>query len=123
MIRYRHFFFLLLVFALACSSKNTAPSNIIPPNKMQGILWDMFRVGNFVTSYAIPADTTLQRNKEQIKWYNRVLRLHQVTEAQFKKSMQYYKEHPDLLATIMDSLSRKNLTPVVGPKPEIKSVE
>jgi hypothetical protein len=51
------------------------------------------------------------------------LHLHQVTESQFKASMQYYKDHPAILATIMDSLSRKSLTPVVRPKPEIKSVE
>lgn len=123
MIRSAYLFVLLLVFVLACSSKNAVPSNIIPPNKMQGILWDMFKVGNFVTSYQLPADTTLQRNKEQIKWYNRVLHIHQVTEAQFKSSMQYYKDHPAILAIIMDSLSRKSLVPVMKPKPEIKSVE
>jgi hypothetical protein len=116
-------YLILLVFVLACSSKNTVPSHIIPPSKMQGILWDMFRVGNFVVSYQMPADTTLQRSKEQIKWFNRVLHLHQVTESQFKTSMQYYKDHPAILATIMDSLSRKSLTPVMVPKPEVKSVE
>jgi Domain of unknown function (DUF4296) len=119
----RAWYLFLLVFAIACSSNNPVPSHIIPPNKMQGILWDMFRAGNFVTSYQIPADTTLQRSKEQIKWLNRVLHLHQVTESQFKTSMQYYKDHPAILATIMDSLSRKSLTPVVVPKPEVKSVE
>lgn len=123
MIRSAYLSVLLLVFALACSSKNTVPSHIIPPSKMQGILWDMFRVGNFVTSYQFPSDTTLQLNKEQIKWYNKVLHIHQVTEAKFKSSMQYYKDHPAILATMMDSLSRKSLIPVVKPKPEIKSVK
>lgn len=123
MISYRHFFVVLLVFVLACSSEKTVPANILAPDKMQALLWDLFRASNFVTSYQLPADTTLQRNKEQVKWYNRVLHLHQVTETQFKSSMQYYKTHPNFLATIMDSLSRKNQTPIVKPKLEAKRLE
>lgn len=113
----------VLLFAGACSTQQKVPEDILPPPKMQAVLWDMFRAGNFVSSFQLAADSTLTREKEQLKWFNRVLQVHQVKEKQFKKSMEYYKRHPELLSVIMDSLSRKSLTPVVRPTPEIKSVE
>jgi len=120
----RNFFFVVvLLLTGACSTQQKVPDDILPPPQMQAVLWDMFRAGNFVTSFQLAADSTLTREKEQIKWFNRVLQVHQVKEQQFKKSMEYYKGHPELLAVIMDSLSRKSLTPVVRPTPEIKSVE
>lgn len=121
---YRNIFFVVTMLLLgACSTQEKVPEDILPPPKMQAILWDMFRAGNFVTSFQLAADSTLNREQEQIKWFSRVLRVHQVKEKEFKKSMEYYKRRPDLLSVIMDSLSRKSLTPVVRPTPEIKSVE
>lgn len=123
MIRRNFFFVVVILLTGACSTQQKVPDNILPPPQMQAVLWDMFRAGNFVTSFQLAADSTLTREKEQIKWFNRVLQVHQVKEEQFKKSMEYYKRHPELLSVIMDSLSRKSLTPVIRPTPEIKSVE
>lgn len=123
MIRHNYLLVIVWLFILGCSNQQDVPTTVLPPHKMQAVLWDMFRAGNFVTSYQLTADTSLKRDREQIKWFNRVLYVHQVSELQFKKSMEYYKTHPDLLSTIMDSLSRKSLTPVMKLTPEVKSVE
>jgi hypothetical protein len=123
MIRRNLLLVLVLLLLESCANSHNVPDDILPPSKMQAVLWDMFRAGNFVTSFQLAADTTLKREKEQIKWFNRVLQVHQVKEKQFKKSIEYYKTRPDLLSVIMDSLSRKSLTPVVRPLPEVKSVE
>ena len=115
----------LLAFCIAgsfCSNKKT-PSGVLPPEKMQAVLWDLFRAGNYVTSYEMPKDSTLVREPQQIKWFNRVLYIHQVSEKQFKTSLSYYKSHPDLFARIMDSLSRKGQAPVVNSKDAIKAVQ
>lgn len=123
MIRLHLLFLLLVFFAGSCTNSPKVPDDILPPSQMQAVLWDMFRAGNFVSSFQLAADSTLTREKEQIKWFNRVLQVHQIGEKQFKKSMEYYKRHPELLSVMMDSLSRKSLTPVERPTPEIKSVE
>jgi len=99
---------LLVLVALSCRSDNQVPSGVLPPAKMQELLWDMMRADQFVVSFVLPADSTLQKEAEKIKWYNRVLALHQVSEQQFKKSFSYYQDHPDLMASIMDSIARKD---------------
>jgi hypothetical protein len=67
----------------------------------------MMRADQFVVSFALPVDSTLQKDKEKIKWYNRVLAIHQVSEKEFKESFAYYQDHPNLMAVIMDSIARK----------------
>lgn len=123
MIRRLHFILFLCLIMLSCKQEEKIPSDILPPAKMQALFWDLFRTTNFVTSYRLPTDSSLNKNAEQIKWYNRVLQLHQVTEKQFKQSMDFYKKRPDLFSAIMDSISRKEKVPVPNRKPEIKSVE
>ena len=98
---------LSLLVALSCRSDRQVPSGVLPPAKMQELVWDMMRADQFVVSFVLPADSTLQKEPEKIKWYNRVLTVHQVSEQQFKKSFSYYQDHPDLMAEIMDSIARK----------------
>jgi|LauGreDrversion4_2_1035121.scaffolds.fasta_scaffold00652_18 hypothetical protein len=91
----------------SCGNDNQVPSGVLPPDKMQELVWDMMRADQFVVSFALPVDSTLQKDKEKIKWYNRVLAIHQVSEKEFKESFAYYQDHPNLMAVIMDSIARK----------------
>lgn len=114
---------LLVAFAGVSCTSNKVPSNVLSQDKMQAILWDMFRAGNHVTSHLLTKDSTLKSEPEQIKWFNRVLTIHKVSEKQFKSSMEYYKSRPELLARIMDSLSKKESAPVIKPKVTIEAVQ
>ena len=41
---------LLLPFVFACSNKNDLPEGILPPPKMQEVMWDMIRAGEFLNA-------------------------------------------------------------------------
>lgn len=96
----------LLLFVGACGSDKKVPSAVLPPDKMQAVVQDLMRADQFVVSFALPKDSTLQKDVEKIKWYNRVLRIHNISEQQFKESFRYYQTRPDLMAEIMDSIAR-----------------
>ena len=85
---------------------------------MENVLWDLLRSGTLVNNFILSKDSTLDKDQEHIKWANRVLTFHEVSEQQFKKSFSYYQEHPELMSVIMDSISRREDDPVIRLKPK-----
>ena len=105
-LRYLLLWVLLLGWT-ACRSDKKVPSGVLSPDKMQEVVFDLMRADQFVVSFALPKDSTLQKDAEKMKWYNRVLALHDISEQTFKESFRYYQTRPDLRAEIMDSIARK----------------
>lgn len=114
---YSYLLFFVLLFS-CCNSSQKVPKEILPPEKMEIVLWDLMRSGALVNNFILSKDSTLDKNQEHIKWVNRVLTFHQITEKQFKKSFSYYQEHPELMSVIMDSISKREEDPVIRLKPK-----
>lgn len=89
---------------LGCKSKNAIPNEILPPKKMQAVLWDMMRADQFLADYVLNKDTSLKKQAESIKLYQQVLELNNVTKEKFQQSFAFYKGHPNLLQAILDSI-------------------
>ena len=104
---------MLLVFLTACQPSSSVPREILPPEKMELVLFDLLRSGNLVNNFIIAKDSSLSKDQAHIKWINRVLTFHRVSEETFKKSFSYYQAHPELMSVIMDSISRKEDDPVI----------
>lgn len=100
------FLFCFTAFLLACSDSGV-PKGILPKEKMQEVLWDLIRAGEFVEGYI--KDTGRLKTNAALDWYDRVYKLHNTTEAEFKKSYAYYQQHPLLMKEMLDSLSKKQL--------------
>jgi hypothetical protein len=100
-------FFFLIVLIFACSAKNHIPKNVLPQKKMVSILWDMFRADEFLSVYVLPADTSLNKNNETIRYYEEVFKLHQINKDEFKKSFSFYEEHPKLMKELLDTLNAR----------------
>ncbi len=94
---------------LACSKKEKIPAGVLKEKKMQAVLWDIMRADQFLTNFVLNRDTSLDKRKESIKLYNRIFRVHAVTKEDFQQSMAYYSAHPELLKTLMDSVSALSL--------------
>lgn len=110
-----------LIAAAGCrnySASSSVPGNVLPPATMQPLLRDLLRADQFVSGFVLPRDSTLRQTPEKIKWYNRVLQSHAVTEEQFKRSFRYYQDHPDLMAVMMDSIATQQET--IDAKPRQK---
>ena len=107
----RSFFlsFLILSFLLSCSDKNKLPEGVLPKQKMQEVLWDMIRAGEFLNGFVFYKDTAVDKVAESQKWYNKIYQLHKITKSGFDKSYTYYQAHPVLMKELLDSLSKKQV--------------
>jgi hypothetical protein len=105
-MRYFFLFFSACLVWVSCRNNEKIPSHILPPEKMQPVMWDMIRADQFLADYVFSRDTTLSRKEESIQLYREILALHGLTQEQFRESYYYYRSRPDLLRVIMDSLSK-----------------
>src|SRR5450432_537551 len=96
--------FLLALLCLAsCSDKDRVPSGIIPPDKMQKILWDMIQADQYSDMY-LAKDSGDKAKRETLTLYAQVFQLHKVSREDFQKSFQYYIDRPDLSRSLFDSV-------------------
>lgn len=100
------YFFLVLIFIFSCKSKTSVPDDVLQPNKMETVLQDLMRSDVFVDDYILSRDTTLNKDATHIDYYNQVFALHKISKEEFQKSFNYYKSHPALLETVMDSIGK-----------------
>ena len=96
-----------VIFLIACSGKNKTPDSILPPPKMEAVLWDILRADELATVYKV--NDTL---KSPLQWhtgmYDTIFKLHEVTKEEFHKSFLYYQGRPDLLKPVFEKLSKQS---------------
>lgn len=93
----------ILVFS--CNNKSEKPEKLLSRDKMEDILWDLMRADLFINNYMLVKDTGLDKKKQGIELYSQILKLHKVSQDQFRESFLYYRSQPDELKVLMDSLS------------------
>jgi hypothetical protein len=114
------FFVCCIAFIIACSRRKV-PNGILPPPEMQEVLWDLMRTGDFLESYVFSKDSLIDKGDKGAEWYENVFRLHHTTREAFEKSYQYYRERPELMKEVLDSLGKKRFRePVALPADSIK---
>ncbi|MBL0882582.1 MAG: DUF4296 domain-containing protein [Chitinophagaceae bacterium] len=89
----------------ACS--NDKDNRIIPMDSMQVIMWDMMKADE-VFIRKLVTDTNAVSNKEDVKLYETVFRIHQINKDRFFESYRYYEAHPLLMKEIIDSIDSKS---------------
>src|SRR5882757_1147900 len=118
---------LAMLLVAGCSDKDKVPSGIIPREQMEKILWDMVQADQYSSLYLVKDSARINVKTETQKLYQEVFRLHQISREEFRKSFQYYQEHPDLTRSVFDSLlARGNRLrtesysrPALTPKPPV----
>lgn len=98
--------FAFLVSVIGCNSGPNVPNGILPPKKMQHVMWDMILADGLI-SYSY--DTMMRKPGKRQEIYGTVLRTHNLSQEEFRKSMQYYQNRPDLLKLVLDSLHQMSL--------------
>ncbi|MBA2250308.1 MAG: DUF4296 domain-containing protein [Chitinophagaceae bacterium] len=95
---------LTLVF-FSCADNSSIPSNIIKPQMMQSILWDMIKA-DVLTQVLLKNDTVKNDIDSTKKEYiNKILTIHNISGEQLTTSWTFYKNHPSILNNIIDSLN------------------
>jgi Domain of unknown function (DUF4296) len=92
---------------IACSDSNAIPKNIIDRDKMEKILWDIIQADQYSNQYLKKDSSRINVKMETMKLYDQIFLIHHVSRESFKKSYDFYIEHPDITKPIFDSLSAR----------------
>ena len=103
---------LILLFFSNCSGNNDIPENILSQEKMRKVMWDMICADEFVTTYIWKNDSSINRLAESTNLYEQIFSIHEISRVQYQNSLAYYRKHPDMLKTIVDSLNEKQKSAV-----------
>jgi hypothetical protein len=109
-----------LLFFYSC--KESIPSGVIKPAKMQEVLWDVLRA-EALSQEIVKMDSSKSVAAESIRLTKKVFLLHNITQQQFEKSYSYYTAHPDIMRTIFDSLNNQQSRKIYAPTDTTKKIE
>jgi len=98
------FILIILISVSFFACKESIPSEIIKPKKMQEVLWDVLKAEALVQQM-VKADSGKSQNIESNKLTAQVFMIHNITKEDFEKSYSYYIDHPDIMRGIFDTLS------------------
>jgi len=102
----RKYLLLLLVFC-ACSKKEKIPKDILSPEKMENVLWDVVSAAEFHNAFIARRDSTFNKDSAQLDAFSRVFHIHKIKLDDFEKSYAWYQAHPDFMSVVLDSLSKR----------------
>ncbi|MFZ9660844.1 MAG: DUF4296 domain-containing protein [Chitinophagaceae bacterium] len=97
-------FLLATLICYSCSNKNA--KNIIPPEEMELIISDMMLAEGYSESGA-NKDSSRAKYDFLSNEVSKVLAIHKVTKEQYNRSFQYYIKRPDIMRTMIDSITSK----------------
>ena len=95
---------LVFVGLLGCADKNAIPKDVLPVDKMELVMYDMIRAGEFLNGYVLFRDSVTDKTAECLKWYNKIYQIHKITEADFKRSYAWYQARPLMMQEVLDSI-------------------
>lgn len=94
---------IISIMFFSCYSKDTMPSDIIKPEKMKSILWDVMRSQTLANEMSFK-DSTIDIAIQTKELTKKTFEIHKTDSAQFNKSYNWYVKHPLKLKVIFDSL-------------------
>lgn len=104
----RLFPFLCLISLLAsCERGNPLPASVLPPDKMEPLLWELMQADQFVSNFVTNHDPTRAAHTTGPQLYQSILKKYGVSDSVFQASLAYYKAHPKEFLPMLDSLSQQ----------------
>lgn len=104
----RAFLLVLMVgMAISCSESQEIPKDVLPPQKMGEIMADITIAEAWVENY-FPNKANGPRDSAIGREVDKVLAIHHVDQASFRRSYQFYKDHPVQLKDMLDTVFRQN---------------
>ena len=97
------FFAMFVLVAVIFSCQSSVPKDVLPPKKMQAVLWDVMQADEMAEYYSVK-DSSFRRLDKHADYYQQIFSLHKITKEDFTKSLSYYENHPAALKSILDSL-------------------
>lgn len=94
----------ILIFTVCIlSCKSSVPEDVLPPKKMQAVLWDVMQADEMAEYYSAK-DSTFRSLSKHAGYYQKIFSIHKISKDDFTKSLAYYENHPVRFKPILDSL-------------------
>lgn len=90
-----------MVALVACKQK--MPSNIIAPDKMKNILYDIHVTDGYISTIAMPDSS----KKVAAAYYKGIYKKFGIDSAKYAESMNYYYKHPQDLDKMYKSIAQR----------------
>ena len=108
----------LIIFALSCSDKRQVPEGILTHNQMVEVMAELYITEQKVSTMGLKRDS-LEQIADVMK--ELVFAKFAVTDTVFRKSMDYYMDHPQdmelIYTSLVDSLNlRQQRMPAMQPR-------
>ncbi len=92
-----------LVLVNSCNSKDKLPADVLKPDKMQAVLWDVIKADVFTAEF-IKKDSSKNAAAENLKLQQQIFAIHKISKADFYRSYDYYKANSEIFKQVMDSM-------------------
>ncbi len=99
----KRFFVLVLFCSIIYSCKPGIPKNIIQPDQMEKVLFDIHVVDGYMSSLTLPTQDTAKFISAPL--YKGVYKKFKIDSALYNKSLDYYYQHPDVLKKMYDNIT------------------
>jgi len=116
-MRINSFLLIILLFiSFSCGNKNNIPNDIIPPDKMRAVLWDVIKAEAMATEWG-KRDSSRNFMEQNAMLQKDIFAIYKISKQSFQKSFNFYKSRPSIMNPLMDSLTNKayQSRPVVKP--------
>lgn len=92
----------IFIFLFSCTKK-PFPGDIIEPNKMADVFWDVVRADVYASEY-LRADTTKSPVTQNIILQKKVLAKYGISKEVYEKSFDFYAKQPQLMTALLDTI-------------------
>jgi Domain of unknown function (DUF4296) len=99
-------FFLLSLVMVGCSGKQI-PDDIIQPEEMKKVLWDISRAES-LSGELSRRDSSINKIAAIKVLSNKIFALHHISASDFQRSYSWYTGHPDVFKVMLDSMTAQN---------------
>jgi hypothetical protein len=89
-----------IVVLYACNQKQ----KVIAIPQMKLVMWDVITADEWMKRQ-FPTDTIVDSTKKNIALYNKIFSLYKLTKEDYYSSYDYYKNHPNEMKILLDSLA------------------
>ena len=93
----------LILFS--CSG-NRLPGDILPPDKMEKLIWEQMRADAFTANF-IAKDSSKDARRENGILQEKIFKKYKTNKETFYRSYNYYIEHDKIMKDILDSVIAK----------------
>ncbi len=93
------------IILVSCSSEQT-PAGILPPDKMERVLWDQLRADAYTTTF-VSKDSTKNQQQVNLELQQKIFLKDHTDKESFYRSYRYYLNHGEMMRDILDSMIAK----------------